>query len=77
MTSLLATHRLQDAFGLANYRFDGETGRVVPAQHTGNGTRASEALTNFVVLRGGKAYFEGSPWTIAESKDEYLEQFLL
>jgi phospholipid/cholesterol/gamma-HCH transport system ATP-binding protein len=77
VTSLLATHRLQDAFGLANYRFDGETGRVVPAPQSGNGSRAGGAATNFVVLRGGKAYFEGSPQTIADSKDEYLKQFLL
>ncbi len=77
VTSLLATHRLQDAFGLANYRFDGDTGRVVPAPHSTNGSRASGAATNFVVLRGGKAYFEGSPQTIADSKDEYLQRFLL
>ncbi|HEY0701611.1 MAG TPA: ATP-binding cassette domain-containing protein [Candidatus Acidoferrales bacterium] len=30
VTSLLATHRVQDAFGLANYRFDQATGRVMP-----------------------------------------------
>jgi phospholipid/cholesterol/gamma-HCH transport system ATP-binding protein len=77
VTSLLATHRLQDAFALANYRFDGETGRVVPAPHNGNGSRAGGAATNFVVLRGGKAYFEGSPQTIADSKDEYLRRFLV
>jgi phospholipid/cholesterol/gamma-HCH transport system ATP-binding protein len=77
VTSLLATHRLQDAFALANYRFDGETERVVPAPHTGNGSRAGGAATNFVVLRGGKAYFEGSPQTIADSKDEYLRRFLV
>src|ERR1019366_4461823 len=46
VTSLLATHRLQDAFGLANYRFDGETGRVVPALHSG-ASRPSGAATNF------------------------------
>jgi phospholipid/cholesterol/gamma-HCH transport system ATP-binding protein len=28
VTSLLATHRVQDAFGLANFRFDKTTGRV-------------------------------------------------
>ena len=75
VTSLLATHRLQDAFGLANYRFDGDTGRVVPAT-LGNGSRAPQVSTNFIVLRGGKAYFEGSPRMIVESKDEYLRQFL-
>jgi len=77
VTSLLATHRLQDAFGLANYRFDGEAGRVVPAPQNGNGLQGEVGATNFVVLRGGKAYFEGSPRTIADSRDEYLQRFLL
>jgi phospholipid/cholesterol/gamma-HCH transport system ATP-binding protein len=77
VTSLLATHRLQDAFGLANYRFDGVTGRVVPATRTGNGSQGAAGATNFVVLRGGKAYFEGSPQAIADSRDEYLQRFLL
>jgi phospholipid/cholesterol/gamma-HCH transport system ATP-binding protein len=77
VTSMLATHRLQDAFGLANYRFDGQTGRVVRAPHTGNGSSRDGPATNMVVLRGGKAYFEGSPWSILESKDEYLHRFLL
>ena len=77
VTSLLATHRLQDAFGLANYKFDGQSGRVVPATRSGNGSRAGGPATNLIVLRGGKAYFEGSPMTIAESRDEYLHRFLL
>jgi phospholipid/cholesterol/gamma-HCH transport system ATP-binding protein len=77
VTSLLATHRLQDAFGLANYKFDGQAGRVVPAPRSGNGSRADGPATNLIVLRGGKAYFEGSPRTIVESKDEYLHRFLL
>jgi phospholipid/cholesterol/gamma-HCH transport system ATP-binding protein len=77
VTSLLATHRLQDAFGLANYRFDGESGRIVPAPYTGNGSSGAGPATNLIVLRGGKAYFEGSPRTISESKDEYLHRFLV
>jgi phospholipid/cholesterol/gamma-HCH transport system ATP-binding protein len=77
VTSLLATHRLQDAFGLANYKFDGQSGRVVPAQRSGNGSKGGGPATNLIVLRGGKAYFEGSPTTIAESQDEYLHRFLL
>jgi phospholipid/cholesterol/gamma-HCH transport system ATP-binding protein len=77
VTSLLATHRLQDAFGLANYRFDAQTGRVVPAPQNGNGSRAAMPATNFVVLRGGKIYFEGSPEAIADSRDEYLKNFLV
>jgi phospholipid/cholesterol/gamma-HCH transport system ATP-binding protein len=76
VTSVLATHRLQDAFGLANYRFDGKSGRVVHIAGNGNSTQAG-AATTFVVLRGGKSYFEGSPAAIAASRDEYLRRFLL
>jgi len=76
VTSLLATHRLQDAFGLANYRFDGESGRVVPVAQTG-ASGSSSSTTNFVVLREGKAYFEGSPRQLAETRDSYLRRFLL
>jgi phospholipid/cholesterol/gamma-HCH transport system ATP-binding protein len=77
VTSLLATHRLQDAFGLANYRFDGETGKVVPAPQDGNGSGRVTAATNLLVLRDGKVYFEGSPKAIAASQEEYLQRFLL
>jgi phospholipid/cholesterol/gamma-HCH transport system ATP-binding protein len=76
VTALLATHRLQDAFGLANFRFDGESGRVIPISTNGN-SRTAAAATNFLVLRGGKVYFEGSPRAIADSRDDYLRRFLL
>jgi phospholipid/cholesterol/gamma-HCH transport system ATP-binding protein len=76
VTSLLATHRLQDAFGLANYRFDVESRHVVPAAQNG-ASAAAAASTNFVVLRDGKAYFEGSPKKLAETSDPYLKRFLL
>jgi phospholipid/cholesterol/gamma-HCH transport system ATP-binding protein len=76
VTSLLATHRLQDAFGLASYRYDGPSGRVVHV--AGNGaTRTTGAATNFVVLREGKVYFEGSPPELANTTDAYLRRFLL
>jgi phospholipid/cholesterol/gamma-HCH transport system ATP-binding protein len=77
VTSLLATHRLQDGFGLANYRFDGKTGHVLHVPSNGNSPLSSAAATNFVVLRGGKVYFEGSPQELADSRDEYLRRFLL
>ncbi len=76
VTSLLATHRLQDAFGLASYRFDGSSSRVVPVSVNGT-SRQSGAATTFVVLRNGKVYFEGSPPEMAESRDEYLRRFLM
>ncbi|HWF13295.1 MAG TPA: ATP-binding cassette domain-containing protein [Candidatus Acidoferrales bacterium] len=76
VTSVLATHRLQDAFGLANYSFDGESGHVVPVAHNGASATLA-ASTNFVVLRDGKAYFEGSPQKLVETRDSYLRRFLL
>src|SRR5271170_1338895 len=39
VTSLLATHRVQDAFGLAHFRFDGKANRIVPLN--GSGANAS------------------------------------
>lgn len=76
VTSLLATHRVQDAFGLANYRFDVDSGRVIP-QH--NGTAAKPSLvspTNVLVLREGKVYFEASAEAFRQTSDRYLKEFL-
>jgi phospholipid/cholesterol/gamma-HCH transport system ATP-binding protein len=76
VTSVLATHRLQDAFGLASYQFDGTSNRVVPIPQNGNSPMALGA-TNFVVLRDGKAYFQGSPMELSGTRDPYLRKFLL
>ena len=72
VTSLLATHRLQDAFGLANYRFDIAANRVVHDDASAIGPE-----TRFVVVRNGETYFEGEPEALAESSDEYLKKFLV
>jgi phospholipid/cholesterol/gamma-HCH transport system ATP-binding protein len=74
VTSLLATHRLQDAFGLANYRFDAESERVMPLAPPES--RNGEAPTNFLVLRDGGVYFEGPPVDVLKSRDPYLRRFL-
>jgi phospholipid/cholesterol/gamma-HCH transport system ATP-binding protein len=75
VTALLVTHRLQDAFGMANYRFDAAQNRVVhaPADESDIGRPA----TNFVVLRDGVAYFEGGPQEMLDSQDAYLKKFLV
>jgi phospholipid/cholesterol/gamma-HCH transport system ATP-binding protein len=82
VTSLLATHRVQDAFGLANYRFDQQTGRVAAVDGNGAGPKrqgtSSEAAppTNVLVLRAGEIYFEGTADEMLHSSDEYLKKFL-
>jgi phospholipid/cholesterol/gamma-HCH transport system ATP-binding protein len=83
VTSLLATHRVQDAFGLAHYRFDEATKRVMPSGGgDGNASSAPKsangyaATTNVLVLREGEVYFEGSTDDVLHSSDEYLKKFL-
>ena len=75
VTALLATHRLQDGFALANFHFDADAERVVA--NSGNGSSAANAAhTRFLVYREGEIYFEGEPEEIANSKDPYLKRFL-
>jgi phospholipid/cholesterol/gamma-HCH transport system ATP-binding protein len=73
VTSLLATHRLQDGFALANFRFDPKSRRVSRESPSGRNL----APTRFLVLRDGRVYFEGSPDEILASKDPYLQRFLI
>jgi phospholipid/cholesterol/gamma-HCH transport system ATP-binding protein len=78
VTALLATHRLQDGFALANFRFDSVSKRVVSIDAGKRPERDGEApLTRFIVLRDGKIYWEGSPGEILASEDGYLKRFLI
>lgn len=77
VTALLATHRLQDGFALANFHFDSHSQRVVANSQNGSGSAAAGARTRFLVYRDGEIYFEGEPDEIASSKDPYLKRFLV
>jgi len=74
VTSVLATHRLQDAFGLANFRFDAKTNRVEKLPQ--NGARGDVAATNVLVLKDGEIYYQDSADNLLKSTDKYLKQFL-
>jgi phospholipid/cholesterol/gamma-HCH transport system ATP-binding protein len=82
VTSLLATHRVQDAFGLARYRFDEATKRVVPANGHDRHAGAPGSIdgrtppTNVIVLREGQVYFQGTTEDVLHSSDDYLKKFL-
>ena len=75
VTSLLATQRVQDAFGLANFVFDKASSQVVPVGKNGN--RGAAPLTNILVLREGEVYFDGKADSVLHSSDEYLKKFLV
>ncbi len=71
VTSLLATHRIQDAFALANFRFDAAAGRVIASRNGAN------PPTTLVVLREGAVHFEGDQRAFVASNDSYLKRFLV
>jgi phospholipid/cholesterol/gamma-HCH transport system ATP-binding protein len=74
VTSLLATHRLQDGFALANFHFDPQTRKV---RRDSSSESSQAAPTRFLVMRAGKIYFEGSPDELMKSRDPYLQRFLI
>ncbi len=82
VTAIMATHRLQDGFGLARFRFDPDSKRVVRLPAIEGSAAAAlaegdEPATRFMVYRDGRVYFEGKPEELAESKDAYLQKFLV
>src|ERR1700733_3833454 len=71
-SSLLVTHRLQDAFTLATHEFDKRT----------NQTRAlprgqyCDVPMSFLILRDGKVIFDGDIRQLAHTKDEYIREYV-
>lgn len=71
VSAILVTHRLQDAFFLANYYFDAVTGTVRSARQDGR----RDTRTRFLLLRDGEIYFEGDQETLLAQHDSYLERY--
>jgi phospholipid/cholesterol/gamma-HCH transport system ATP-binding protein len=70
-TSLLITHRLQDAFTLAMNRYDPEKATMKPIP--GNGV---DEGTKFLVLNEGRIVFDGTTGELVSSTDPWLRQYL-
>src|ERR1700761_1201079 len=70
-TSLVITHRIQDASLLARSRFNTETGKV--EQIPNNGIDDS---TKFLVLNEGKVVFDGTTEELVHSNDPWLKEYL-
>jgi phospholipid/cholesterol/gamma-HCH transport system ATP-binding protein len=71
-SSLLVTHRLQDAFTLATHEFDKQTNtlRVLPRG------QYCDVPMSFLVLREGKVIFDGDIRQLAHTKDEYIREYI-
>ena len=70
-SSLLVTHRLQDAFLLASHRYNKETGKIGPLPEG-----QIDPSTSFLVLHQGRLAFDGSTHDLVHSDDEFLKQYL-
>lgn len=71
-SSLLVTHRLQDAFTMATHEFDKTTNqlRTLPRG------QYCDVPMSFLILRDGKVTFDGDIRQLARTKDEYIREYI-
>ena len=71
-SSLMVTHRLQDAFIMANHFFDRKTNQMQPLPPGGR----SEVPMGFLILRDCKIIFDGDVHELAHTRDEYIREYI-
>ena len=71
-SSLLVTHRLQDAFTLATHQFDPKTNTLRVLPHG----QFCDVPMSFLILRDGKVTFDGDIRQLATTKDEYIREYI-
>jgi phospholipid/cholesterol/gamma-HCH transport system ATP-binding protein len=72
ISSLLVTHRLQDAFTMATHYFDRAENKMkhLPPQ------ARTEVPFSFLILRDGKVIFDGELKALRETRDEYIREYI-
>ena len=70
-TSLLITHRLQDAFLLARNHFNQQTGQMEPIPDGG-----LDNSTKFLVLNEGHIVFDGTTRELIGTEDPWLKEYI-
>jgi len=71
-SSLLVTHRLQDAFTLATHEFDPRKNEL----HALPRGQYCDVPMSFLILRDGKVTFDGDVRQLAHTKDEYIREYI-
>ena len=71
-SSLLVTHRLQDAFTMASHYFDRKLNKMVPLE---DGSERN-VHTTFLILRDHKIIFEGTAPELLRCHDPYIREYL-
>jgi phospholipid/cholesterol/gamma-HCH transport system ATP-binding protein len=74
-TSLIVTHRLQDAFVMATHRFDPTTGGMKPIPLDGPEHGIDPGI-KFLMLNEGSIVFHGTTEELVHSKDPWIENYL-
>ena len=74
-TSLVVTHRLQDAFVLASHRFDPATKAMSPIPKDGP-DHGLDPSTCFLILNEGHIVFRGSTEELVHSTDPWIQNYL-
>jgi phospholipid/cholesterol/gamma-HCH transport system ATP-binding protein len=71
-SALLVSHRLQDGFMLATHHYNAETNHM--EANDGGGMR--DVLTTFLILKDGKAVFDGTGSELAAVQDPYIHKYI-
>ena len=71
-SSLLVSHRLQDAFTMATHQFDPQNSslRALPKG------QYCDVPMSFLILRDGRVIFDGDIHELAHTKDEYIREYV-
>jgi phospholipid/cholesterol/gamma-HCH transport system ATP-binding protein len=70
-TSLLITHRLQDAFTMATHRYNQQEHHMEPIPNGG-----IDASVKFLVMNEGKVVFDGETLALTHSEDPWIKAYL-
>jgi phospholipid/cholesterol/gamma-HCH transport system ATP-binding protein len=71
-STLIVTHRYQDGNLVANFRYNPDSGQLVPARENGH---KPQLRTRFMVLREGALVFDGTQAELEKSDDPYISKF--
>lgn len=75
VTSIVVTHRVQDALMLSGFVYSAEELGLRPVTSNNGGSHAAEQ-TQFLVLRDAGIYFRGRRQEILAARDPYLRRFV-
>jgi phospholipid/cholesterol/gamma-HCH transport system ATP-binding protein len=73
-TSIIVTHRLQDAFIMATHKYDEKAGMIELPRSDGHQT--TDESTKFLMLNEGGVVFHGTTHELVASTDPWIKEYL-